>query len=221
MAPRHLSFVLIILIVSVGGVDAGTLSFGIKAGLNLSSITETPEAWNSEKSFKPGAVGGAVLVYEFDNGFGIQPELLYSQKGVSTSLYQGFVDVDMDLALSYIELPLLARYTFPLEGNFKPNVFAGPSIAYTLSSELEFEAGILSAGLDFSSMTHVSDFGIVLGAGFEWTVGSGAVTFDGRYTRGFTNVILTGDFEINGDTQTIEGDDFKNHGMAFILGYLY
>jgi hypothetical protein len=207
--------------VLAGGVEAGTLAFGFKAGLNVSSITETPEAWNPNKSFKPGVVAGAVMVYEFDNGFGVQPELLYSQKGVSTSLYEGFVDVDLDLFLSYIELPLLAKYTFPLKGSFKPNVFAGPSIAYTLSSELEAAAGIFSAGVDFSSMTHVSDFGIVLGAGFGWAVGDGVLTFDARYTRGFTNVILTGDFEINGNTQTIEGDDFKNHGMAFILGYLF
>ena len=221
MKLRLVSLVSITLMVLAGGAAAGTLSFGIKAGLNLSSITETPEAWNDDKSFKPGLAAGAVMVYEFDNGFGIQPELLYSQKGVSTSLYEGFVDVGMDLNLAYLELPVLARYTFPLNGSFKPNVFAGPSIAYSLSSELDFEAGILSAGVDFSSMTHVSDFGIVVGAGFGWEVGDGVLTFDGRYTRGFTNVILTGDFEINGDTQAIEGDDFKNHGMAFMLGYLF
>ncbi len=168
-----------------------------------------------------GLVAGVFLIYEFDNGFGVQPELLSSEKGVSTGLYEGFVDVDMNLNLSYIELPLLAKYTFPLKGSFKPNVFAGPSLAYSLSSELEATAGILSAGVDFSSMTHVTDFGIVLGAGFGWEVGDGIITFDARYTRGFTNVILTGDFEINGDTQTIEGDDFKNHGMAFMLGYVF
>lgn len=207
--------------VFAGGVEAGTLSFGIKAGLNISSITETPEAWNPDKSFKPGLAAGVTMIYEFDNGFGIQPELLYSEKGVSTSLYEGLVDVDMNLNLNYIELPILAKYTFPLKGSFKPNVFAGPSLAYSLSSELEAAVGIFSAGVDFSSMTHVTDFGIVLGAGFGWEVGDGIFTFDARYTRGFTNVILTGDFEINGDTQTIAGDDFKNHGMAFMLGYVF
>jgi hypothetical protein len=221
VALRHPLLAFVCIAVLVGNVQAGPVSFGLKAGLTMSSITETPDVWNPEKQFKPGIMVGAVLTYQFDNGFGIQPELCYSQKGVSTSLYEGVVDVGMDLALSYIELPLLAKYTFPLDGSFKPNIFAGPSFAYTLSSELQFEAGILSAGLDFSSMTHVTDFGIVLGAGFGWEVGDGIITFDGRYTRGFTNVILTGDFEINGDTQTIDEDDFKNHGMAFLLGYVF
>jgi hypothetical protein len=205
----------------VGTAGAGPLSFGIKAGLTVSSITETPDAWNPEKSFKPGLAAGAFLVYAFDNGLSIQPEFLYSQKGVSTSLYEGIVDVDMDLNLAYFELPLLLKYTFPLQSSFKPEIFAGPSIAYSLSSELELAAGIVSGGVDFSSMTHVTDFGIVLGAGFAWDVGNGMITFDGRYTRGFTNVILSGDFTINGDTQTIEEDDFKNHGMVFMLGYVF
>jgi hypothetical protein len=203
------------------GVWAGPVSFGVKAGLNLSSITETPEEWSDDKQFKPGAVFGAVLTYQFENGFGVQPELLYSQNGVSTSLYQGFVDVDMDLALSYVVIPLLAKYTFRLDKSFMPFLCAGPSFAYTLSSELQFEAGWFSGGVDFSSLTHVTDFGMVLGAGFGWEVGNNVITFDARYTRGFTNVILSGDFEINGETQTINEDDFKNHGMAFLVGIVF
>ncbi len=53
MARRHLSVMLITVMVLAGSVEAGTTSFGIKAGLNISSITETPEAWNPDKSFKP------------------------------------------------------------------------------------------------------------------------------------------------------------------------
>ena len=32
---------------------------------------------------------------------------------------------------------------------------------------------------------------------------------------------LTGDFEVNGDTETISGDDFKNHGMMFLAGFIF
>jgi hypothetical protein len=39
--------------------------------------------------------------------------------------------------------------------------------------------------------------------------------------RGFTNVITSGDFEINGNTETIDADDIKNQGLAFLLGYVF
>ena len=58
-----------------------------------------------------------------------------------------------------------------------------------------------------------------MGAGFDYALGNGTLTFDFRYQIGFTNVIMTGDFEINGSTQTISGDDFKNYGFAFMVGY--
>lgn len=45
--------------------------------------------------------------------------------------------------------------------------------------------------------------------------------FDGRFTYGFTNVIVSGDFEINGNTETIDEDDFKNYGLSFMLGYVF
>jgi hypothetical protein len=221
MVRWFVTIVIVCAALSAVPAEGGPLSFGLKAGLDLSSITETPEAWSEAKSFKPGLTAGAVMIYAWDNGFGLQPELLYAQKGVSASLYEGLVDVGLDLNLSYIEIPLLAVYTFPLEGKFKPYVQAGPSVAFTLSSELVAEVGILSGGVDFSSLTHVTDWGIVLGGGFGIETGSGTITFDARYTRGFTNVILSGDFEIDGSTQTIEGDDFKNHGMAFLIGYIF
>ncbi|MCK5407734.1 MAG: hypothetical protein KAJ37_09775 [Candidatus Krumholzibacteria bacterium] len=41
------------------------------------------------------------------------------------------------------------------------------------------------------------------------------------YQRGFTNVITTGDFEIMGDTETIEADNIKNQGLSFLLGYVF
>jgi hypothetical protein len=118
-----------------------------------------------------------------------------------------------------VELPVLAKYTFLPGRKFRPCVFAGPSFIYSIASELELSAGIFSGSADVSSLTHTTDFGAILGAGFGCEAGDGTLTFEVRYQRGFTNVVTTGDFEINGSTRTIAVDDFKNYGFAFLVGY--
>ncbi len=221
MNLRRLIFVVIVFFMtSHGAAAAGDLSVGAKVGFNYSGITETPDYWEPYKEAKAGFTGGMVLLYEFNDQLAIQPELLYTQKGVKSNLYEGIILVDVAATFTYVELPILLRYQVPLKGKFKPFVFAGPSISYSLSSELEFSASILSATVDIGSITHVSDFGLVAGGGFGYEVGSGLLTLDARVYYGFTNVLLTGDFEINGSTHTIEEDDFKTYGFVFMLGYI-
>lgn len=199
---------------------AGEVSFGAKAGMGITGLTETPDYWESYKDYKTGFCGGLVCLYEFNDRLALQPELLFAQRGVKSNLYEGVILVDVTARFDYVELPVLVRYQFPLKGRFKPHIFAGPSISYTLSSELELSASVLSVTADIGSVTQVSDFGLVGGGGFGYEVGSGVVTLDARVYYGLTNVLLTGDFEINGSIQTIEEDDFKNYGFIFMLGYI-
>jgi len=122
-------------------------------------------------------------------------------------------------AFDYIEIPVLARYSFMPGKKFRPCVFAGPSLSYCMASELEVSQWPASVTVDISSITHTTDFGVILGAGFSYEVGTGALTLDIRYQNCFTNVVTSGDFEINGSTRTIDVDDFKNYGFAFLVGY--
>ncbi len=223
MSTRRLSIlpILVFAIVASFAVPsfAGEVSFGVKAGLLMSNVTGTPEGWEDAKSYRTAFAGGVVLNYAINEAFSLEPELLYFSKGVVGNLYEGFVDVDVTASFDYMELPVLAKYTFLPGRKFRPCVFAGPSFAYSIASELEISAGILSGSADISSLTHTTDFGAVLGAGFGYETGQGTLTFEVRYQRGFTNVVTTGDFLINGSTRTIAVDDFKNYGFAFLVGY--
>ncbi len=198
---------------------AGGFSYGAKVGMTLANITQTPEEWEQDKASKSGFTGGVFLNYAINNNFSLQPELLYTQKGVKDNLYDGIIKVDLTAAFDYIEIPVLAKYSFTPQKRFRPCIFGGPCVAFTLSSELEATALIFSAGIDFSSLTHVTDFGIVAGGGFDYSLGKGMIICDARFYMGFTNVILSGDFEINGSTQTIDEDDFKNYGFSLMVGY--
>jgi hypothetical protein len=200
---------------------AGEISLGAKFGLCTSNITQTPKEWEDDKSYRAGFTGGVFLNYALSERFSIQPELLYTQRGVVSNLYDGIVLVDLTASFDYFELPVLAIYSIPVKESFTPFVYAGPCFSATLSSELEVSALLFSAGIDFSSLTHVTDFGIVAGAGFDLLLNDRKIVVDARFQRGFTNVILSGDFEIDGSTQTISEDDFKNYGFSLTAGYVF
>lgn len=220
MKIKHLSFTIAMLIVITSGTAAaGEISYGAKVGIIMANLTQTPEEWEQDQSYKSGFTGGVFLNYAFNENFSLQPELLYTQKGVKDNLYDGFISIDLTAHFDYVELPVIAIYAFPELGSIEPFLYGGPMVSFTINSELEVSASILSTAVDFSDLTHVTDFGLVAGGGFEFPFGKGMLVMDARFELGFTNVILSGDFEIDGSTQTIDEDDFKNYGFAFMLGY--
>ena len=223
-ALKHGQLIIVIIlltVVSVTPVYAGKTAFGIKAGINMSNAAGGPEEWDDSIEWKTGFTGGAFLNYALNDNFSLQPELLFTQKGFGSSLLEGIIDIDLAVSLDYFELPILARYAFSADKKFRPTLFAGPSFAYCFGSTLAVSSWIFSGEIDFSSLTHTTDFGIVAGGGFDYVLSGGILVIDARFTYGFTNVILSGDFEINGETETIDEDDFKNYGLSFTLGYVF
>lgn len=216
------AFMLVLAILAAGAVSsfAGDLSFGAKAGLIATSITGIPEEWEDAKSYRTGFTGGIFLNYAFDGALSVQPELLYSQKGFTGNLYDGYVDVDVSPQLDYIELPLLAKFTFG-GGKLRPCVFAGPSLAFATSSKLKVSVGWVSTKIDISSLTNDTELGVVAGAGFDYETARGTFTFDARYQRGFTNLVESGTIDILGSEQTFSIDEFKNYGFAFMAGFRF
>lgn len=217
------AFVVVFALVSIvaAPVLGGAMSFGAKAGLSVSNITGVPEEWEDDTAYRTAFLGGVFLNYAINGSVSVQPEILYASKGAKGSVLDDPIDVDVEASFDYIEIPALLKYSFLRGRRFRPCVYAGPSFAYCLSSELEASALFLSASADIGSLTHTTDVGIVAGGGFDYQVGGGTITMDARFTRGFTNVVMTGDFKINGSWETINVDDFKNYGFVFMLGYLF
>lgn len=221
MSQARLSIlVFAIVALSAAASFAGKLSYGVNMGALVSNVTGTPEGWEEAKSYVTTFTGGVLLNYAVNESFSVQPEIVYTSKGFVGNIYEDeWFDVDATASFDYIEIPVLARYAFMPGKKFRPCVFAGASLSYCMASEVEISQWPASVSVDISSLTHTTDFGAVLGAGFGYDVGKGTLTFDFRYQRGFTNVVTTGDFEINGSTRTIDVDDFKNYGFAFLVGY--
>ena len=149
----------------------------------------------------------------------IQPELLYSIKGAEFSDF----GIDFKFKLTYLEIPVLLRFTIPTEGNVAPALFAGPSVAFNISSKLSGDSAGISVDVDIDNARSV-DFGLVLGGAV--TVGSGNAKFfiDGRYnlslTNAFEDVSPPGLFDVVVDAAGT-APDVKNSGFMITVGVAF
>ena len=137
-------------------------SFGLRAGLNVSTIRPDGDVDLADRSAKLGFVGGVFAEVPVGSVVSIQPEVLYTQKGVNRDAPNEDVSVD------YIEVPVLVKAGLPVSDLLDVDVFAGPALAFKLGNDDE------ASTVRYNS----TNLGVVLGAG----VASGPFGVDARYT---------------------------------------
>jgi opacity protein-like surface antigen len=196
----------------------GLTGYGIKAGLNLANISEDwSDDWEGvEKKMKTGFSVGGFITYSINEMFAIQPEALYTMKGAKWEWAdEGWQDEEK---LAYLEIPVLAKFTIPTQGNIAPNLFVGPALGILLSAKYYEEWDSESEERDIKDDMKSTDFGLAFGAGVEIGMPHSAITIDGRYTLGLTNTC-----EPYTDPETGEETecDEKNGVISFMVGYSF
>ncbi len=111
---------------------------------------------------------------------GVRVEAAYTTKGVKIA------DADVVVALDYIEIPVLARVTFP--GTVAPVLFTGPAVGIKVMSEYRSSVG----NTKYGDLVRPLDFGWTAGAGIAIDVGR-ELLIEARYTRGLRTVFNFGD----------------------------
>ena len=124
--------------VAVAQTDADMrerLVFGVKAGANYSNV------WDENKQDftadgKAGFAAGAFLSIPIGRYLGVQPEVMFSQKGFQGSGSFLTYPYDYSTTTTYIDIPLLVT--------FKPSPFvsivAGPQYSFLLSERNTFSS---------------------------------------------------------------------------------
>jgi hypothetical protein len=132
-----------------------TVSFGIKAGLNLSELTHSNPA-DYGSSLLTGFNAGGIVDIGFTN-FSIQPGIFYSTKGEKDT--KEFMDLNQNyypstLELDYIELPINFLYKAKLSPAVVLNLGGGPYIAYGVSETLSVNAPAAPGASNYSNYHH-------------------------------------------------------------------
>jgi hypothetical protein len=151
------------------GVSSIEINYGIKAGVNFSSIAgDDVDDLDGRTSLNVGAVVN-IPVSEL---FAVQPEVVFSTQGATFD-----VDgIDGTARLDYINIPVLADFTvaegFSLQG--------GPQVGFKITSEVEVD-GETEELEDVESV----DFGLGIGAQYRLPLG---LFFQARYVIGLSNI---------------------------------
>jgi hypothetical protein len=112
------------------------LHFGLKAGVNLSNVYDTKDQeFNAD--FKIGFAAGAFLSLPIGKFIGIQPEILYSQKGYKSTGTFLSVDYEFTHTTNYIDIPVL----FSIKPSSFLTILAGPQYSILISQKDVFKAG--------------------------------------------------------------------------------
>lgn len=173
-----LSFVLALFVLASAPIAQAQTDIrpGIKAGVALGNIRGDD---TDNLAYKLGfAAGGFVNIGLGGDGFAVQPEALFVQKGASADEGEG------ETTVSYLQVPVLGVYTFQAEGGIAPMVFAGPAFGFKVSeSAQDFQGNDIDQ--DFFTSFELS---LPFGAGVGIPAGNGTFMIDARFDLGLTNI---------------------------------
>lgn len=132
-----LLFASALLLVNVGMAQG--IHFGAKAGLNLANVYDT-EGEQFDAGAKFGFVAGAFLNIPIGTLLGVQPELLYSQKGFKATGSVLGSPYTITRTLNYLDIPLLVA----VKPTPRLTILAGPQYSYLLSRKEVFTNSLLT-----------------------------------------------------------------------------
>lgn len=154
-------------------------SVGPEVGISLSKYGKDA----STNDFKSGAIGGVFLTYSILNTYGITGKLLYSQKGAS------FKSDNIKQTLNYIEVPLIGRFFLNKEGNFRPNIFVGPSFGFLAGATNKAGSENREPIESYKDIYNGFDFGVTGGLGLNFLISTETYfIIDARYTHGLSDI---------------------------------
>ncbi|MBA3901133.1 MAG: PorT family protein, partial [Bacteroidetes bacterium] len=119
------------------------LMFGLKAGGNYSNVYDSKsESFNADP--KTGLAAGAFVAIPMGTYFGLQPEVLFSQKGFKSTRTTILGTHEYTRTTNFIDVPLL----FSLKPSEFITFVAGPQYSFLLKQRDVYTTGATSTGYD-------------------------------------------------------------------------
>jgi hypothetical protein len=167
---RKLIFSLLLAASASTHLHAQTLTFGVKGGLNVATLTNYDHV-GARASFYAGGFAN----FAYSDMLSLQPEILYSGQGCT---FRDILDNKYTVKLGYLNIPVMFQVRpvpeFYLE--------AGPQFGIGISSEVK----VGSTTVESDDVK--SDFGLGLGLGYQFHSGLG---ISARYVSGLNRVTGT------------------------------
>lgn len=166
-------------------------------------MMQKDESFDADGKF--GLAGGAVLYLPINEYFGVQPEILFSQKGFKgTGILLGS-EYNFKRTTSYIDVPL----QFALNPSELLTIVLGPQYSYLISQKDEFESTFAS----YDQEQAIKNDNIrknILGFVVGFDIHQEQITMGAR---------MGGDIQNNNGNGTSDTPRYKNAWVQATLGY--
>lgn len=197
---------------------------GVKGGFASADLQSDRFGGSQRRS---GFTGGLLALVNPSGDFGLQAEVLYTQKGDESELpVQDGGNLQFDtvtLKLDYVEVPVLARLQAPLLGSAFLSPYGGPVFAFKVNEDngdlglADFEG--TPEDVELASST---DFGVAFGAAFGIDGEIGRLVVDARLVAGLSDIgnetVQVRDGRI---TRTIGLTGASNRAFTVTVGWLF
>ncbi|RWW93755.1 porin family protein [Flavobacterium cerinum] len=148
-----------------------TVKPGVRAGLNLTSFTNTNDThFKNRTDFY---VGGYVAV-KLASFYTLQPEITYSRQGAKARVYDFSFDPvsEKSFSLQYLSLGVMNKFTF------------GPGFHGLVGPTADIKVGDNFTGYEGDELTGL-DLGLMTGVGYTLPMG---LTIEARYKLGLLDI---------------------------------
>lgn len=204
MMKMSLAGLILLFCISVNAQDK-PVTFGVKAGMNISNLTDDFDDCDAKVGFNIGVT----------LDYAITPDI-YLLTGLDFTTKGAKLDDDLKLNLSYLQLPIHVGYKLTISDATKIGFHAGPYLAYGVDGSWKAKGGSLDVfGDDAFLKMKRFDFGIGGGAFVEFDKFNIGLSYD----LGLTNI---SDFD-NGVIEGIDTSDISTKNVAAYLtvGYKF
>lgn len=165
---------------TASGQEAAT---GIKGGLNLSNMSVDG---SNDDNLKTGFMLGIFSKVPVQNSFSVQPELLYSPKGIKIEYAMSNDNsAESTLSLQYLEVPVKLVYNLSEDFEFQ----LGPYLAYLLNAKFESDGNFSDSNVEYETNLDTDhfkrlEFGLTGGMAFDLS----PIILGFNYNLGLSNV---------------------------------
>lgn len=216
-------FLAAIAIGTFGIANAQSVKFGVKAGVNIATLTG--DAVADDVSMKVGFNAGGLAEIKFTDMIALQPEVLFSMQGARTvdrtnDIVGNRFEEESSVNLGYINVPVMLKI-YPTKSFF---LEGGPQVGFLISAKSKNEdtsnfvdgtSIVESETVDIKDNLKTVDVAFNLGLGYDFTEN---LFINARYSLGLTNVYDTPDFLGGlGVTEL----DAKNGTISVNVGYKF
>jgi hypothetical protein len=181
------------------------LKFGLKLGGGLANIfgqDTYDQKWHS------AFFSGIFLDIPLYRNFLFGSELNFFRKGSVYSLKSEGMEYSEQYFVDYLEIPVLLKFFFLKKNQPELYLYAGPSVGFNLKAKLKVSLDGLEESVEADNLTG-TDFLLNAGAGTAFTLKTGLLILELRYSHGLKSICTDQESEI------------KNKSLIVLAGYRF